>query len=144
MSESLALFDSVINSRWFLRTSIILFLNKIDIFQDKLSRVSNGPFGFVFFWWTDRFEGTVGTILRGVYGWAECEEGDQIYLVAVHADEQGKAQHVFAVSVFIGASDYKISKSHYLFQHHGGHGFVEHSARLHRGLRNDNTEFPRR
>lgn len=39
MAESLVLFDSVINSRWFLRTSIILFLNKIDIFRHKLRRV---------------------------------------------------------------------------------------------------------
>jgi len=41
MAESLVLFDSVINSRWFLRTSIILFLNKIDIFRHKLRKVSN-------------------------------------------------------------------------------------------------------
>jgi guanine nucleotide-binding protein subunit alpha len=41
MAESLVLFDSVINSRWFLRTSIILFMNKIDIFRHKLRRVSH-------------------------------------------------------------------------------------------------------
>ncbi|KAG6826031.1 guanine nucleotide-binding protein subunit alpha [Tricholoma furcatifolium] len=39
MTESLALFESVINSRWFLRTSIILFLNKIDVFKSKLPKV---------------------------------------------------------------------------------------------------------
>ncbi|KAJ7359613.1 guanine nucleotide binding protein, alpha subunit [Mycena albidolilacea] len=39
MKESLVLFDSVINSRWFLRTSIILFLNKIDVFKAKLPKV---------------------------------------------------------------------------------------------------------
>ncbi|CAI2174138.1 592_t:CDS:2 [Funneliformis geosporum] len=39
MIESLILFESVINSRWFLRTSIILFLNKIDLFRRKLPRV---------------------------------------------------------------------------------------------------------
>ncbi|KAI0032082.1 G-protein alpha subunit [Vararia minispora EC-137] len=39
MVESLVLFDSVINSRWFLRTSIILFLNKIDVFKQKLPKV---------------------------------------------------------------------------------------------------------
>ncbi|KAF7354156.1 Heterotrimeric G-protein alpha subunit [Mycena venus] len=39
MKESLLLFDSVINSRWFLRTSIILFLDKIDVFKVKLSKV---------------------------------------------------------------------------------------------------------
>lgn len=39
MNESLILFESVINSRWFLRTSIILFLNKIDVFKTKLPKV---------------------------------------------------------------------------------------------------------
>ncbi|PPQ86211.1 hypothetical protein CVT25_006891 [Psilocybe cyanescens] len=39
MQESLVLFESVINSRWFLRTSIILFLNKIDVFKNKLPKV---------------------------------------------------------------------------------------------------------
>lgn len=36
LKESLALFDSVVNSRWFARTSIVLFLNKIDVFAKKL------------------------------------------------------------------------------------------------------------
>lgn len=58
MAESLVLFESVINSRWFLRTSVIvrisryhsgwlrlktassqLFLNKIDLFKVKLPKV---------------------------------------------------------------------------------------------------------
>ncbi|KAF7363677.1 Heterotrimeric G-protein alpha subunit [Mycena sanguinolenta] len=39
MLESLVLFESVINSRWFLRTSIILFLNKIDVFRTMLDKV---------------------------------------------------------------------------------------------------------
>jgi hypothetical protein len=39
MQESLVLFESVINSRWFLRTSVILFLNKIDVFKAKLPKV---------------------------------------------------------------------------------------------------------
>lgn len=38
MIESLILFDSVVNSRWFMRTSIVLFLNKIDLFMQKLER----------------------------------------------------------------------------------------------------------
>jgi guanine nucleotide-binding protein G(i) subunit alpha len=36
MQEALTLFDSICNSRWFVKTSIILFLNKIDLFQEKL------------------------------------------------------------------------------------------------------------
>jgi hypothetical protein len=47
MRESLYLFESVINSRWFLRTSVILFLNKIDVFKRKLPKVC---FERCFFW----------------------------------------------------------------------------------------------
>lgn len=36
MQEALTLFDSICNSRWFTRTSIILFLNKIDLFKEKI------------------------------------------------------------------------------------------------------------
>ncbi|KAF8839818.1 G-protein alpha subunit [Paxillus ammoniavirescens] len=39
LAESLVLFESIINSRWFLRTSIILFMNKIDIFKTRLPKV---------------------------------------------------------------------------------------------------------
>ncbi|KAI7856151.1 G-alpha protein [Circinella umbellata] len=38
LHESLTLFDSICNSKWFIKTSIILFLNKIDLFAEKLSR----------------------------------------------------------------------------------------------------------
>ena len=36
MKESLALFDQICNSKWFQQTSMIVFLNKIDLFQTKL------------------------------------------------------------------------------------------------------------
>lgn len=36
MQEALTLFDSICNSRWFGKTSTILFLNKTDIFKQKL------------------------------------------------------------------------------------------------------------
>jgi len=39
MEESLTLFGSIVNSAWFTRTSIVLFLNKIDIFRRKLLKV---------------------------------------------------------------------------------------------------------
>jgi len=45
MQEALTLFDSICNSRWFVKTSIILFLNKIDLFAEKLSR---SPMGLYF------------------------------------------------------------------------------------------------
>ena len=39
MMEALTLFDTICNSRWFQKTSIILFLNKTDIFKEKVERV---------------------------------------------------------------------------------------------------------
>jgi guanine nucleotide-binding protein G(i) subunit alpha len=36
MDESLVLFDSICNSKWFKNTSIILFLNKVDLFREKI------------------------------------------------------------------------------------------------------------
>lgn len=38
MQEALTLFDSICNSRWFLKTSMILFLNKVDLFKSKLPK----------------------------------------------------------------------------------------------------------
>ena len=40
MDEALALFKEICNTRWFLHTSLILFLNKMDIFEDKLLGLS--------------------------------------------------------------------------------------------------------
>jgi guanine nucleotide-binding protein subunit alpha, other len=36
MQEAIMLFKSLVNCEWFKRKSIILFLNKIDLFRDKL------------------------------------------------------------------------------------------------------------
>ena len=36
MMESMKLFDSICNNRWFEDTSIILFLNKKDLFAEKI------------------------------------------------------------------------------------------------------------
>ncbi|SCV02331.1 LANO_0F16820g1_1 [Lachancea nothofagi CBS 11611] len=38
MHESIMLFDTLLNSRWFANTPFILFLNKTDIFKEKLTR----------------------------------------------------------------------------------------------------------
>jgi guanine nucleotide-binding protein G(i) subunit alpha len=38
MIESMKLFDSICNSKWFVETSIILFLNKKDLFEDKITK----------------------------------------------------------------------------------------------------------
>jgi len=39
MHESLLLFDEICNSSWFQNTSIILFLNKEDLFREKITKV---------------------------------------------------------------------------------------------------------
>lgn len=39
MTESLSLFEEISNSRWFSNTNFILFLNKTDLFQEKIKQV---------------------------------------------------------------------------------------------------------
>lgn len=39
MKESLLLFDEICNSRWFTETSMILFLNKTDLFREKIKTI---------------------------------------------------------------------------------------------------------
>ncbi len=39
MVESLKLFNDVVNNRWFVQTNVILFLNKKDIFAQKIVKV---------------------------------------------------------------------------------------------------------
>ncbi|GAA5999644.1 guanine nucleotide-binding protein subunit alpha [Rhodotorula paludigena] len=36
MQEALMLFDSICNSQWFVNTSMILFLNKVDVFRERI------------------------------------------------------------------------------------------------------------
>nr|ARF06927.1 guanine nucleotide-binding protein G(i) subunit alpha [Mordacia mordax] len=38
MHESMKLFDSICNNKWFTETSIILFLNKKDLFEEKINK----------------------------------------------------------------------------------------------------------
>ncbi|KAE9415840.1 hypothetical protein Angca_008376 [Angiostrongylus cantonensis] len=40
MIESMRLFESICNSRWFINTSMILFLNKKDLFAEKIQRTN--------------------------------------------------------------------------------------------------------
>jgi hypothetical protein len=39
MKESLELFEEICNSKWFTKTAIILFLNKVDLFVEKIKKV---------------------------------------------------------------------------------------------------------
>lgn len=40
LDEALNLFENICNSTWFLNTAIILFLNKKDVFEEKIKKVS--------------------------------------------------------------------------------------------------------
>jgi len=40
MEETLVLWNDIVNSRWFKRTNMILFLNKTDLFKEKIKTVS--------------------------------------------------------------------------------------------------------
>jgi len=71
MQESLVLFESVVNSRWFLSTSIILFLNKIDIFQKKDNPI------------------TIGEVLPGIPGRPRHRESHQVHTMEVCEYEPG-------------------------------------------------------
>jgi len=38
MSQALHLFGDISNSKWFVGTTIVLFLNKVDIYKEKISK----------------------------------------------------------------------------------------------------------
>ncbi len=39
MHESMQLFDEICNSKWFMNTALVLFLNKSDLFKEKIEKV---------------------------------------------------------------------------------------------------------
>ena len=89
------LFDSVINSRWFLRTSIILFLNKIDVFKNKLPKVridlcacAAARLGC----WLTATPGAARTVLPRVHRRRGHQQGREVHPLAVHAGEPGAAE----------------------------------------------------
>lgn len=45
MHESMVLFDSICNNKWFAKTSLVLFLNKKDLFKEM---ISNNPLNMCF------------------------------------------------------------------------------------------------
>jgi guanine nucleotide-binding protein subunit alpha len=46
MNEALMLWESIANSHWFAKSSLILFLNKMDLFREKLPRSPITDYGF--------------------------------------------------------------------------------------------------
>ncbi|CAN8106192.1 unnamed protein product [Discula destructiva] len=46
MNEALMLWESIANSHWFLKSALILFLNKMDLFKEKLPKSPISQHGF--------------------------------------------------------------------------------------------------
>ncbi|AQZ11126.1 GPA1 (YHR005C) [Zygosaccharomyces parabailii] len=59
MQESIMLFDTLLNSKWFRNTPFILFLNKMDIFEEKVKRMPIRKF-------FPNYQGRVGDAEAGV------------------------------------------------------------------------------
>ncbi|KAJ7798558.1 hypothetical protein B0H14DRAFT_32945 [Mycena olivaceomarginata] len=78
MRESLDLFESVINSRWFLRTSVILFLTKIDVLKRKAAEDPPWP------------------LLPGIHRRQRFPESREVHPMEVHAGESSEANGVSA------------------------------------------------
>lgn len=117
MAESLVLFESVINSRWFLRTSIILFMNKIDLFAAKLSKVPLEKF------FTDYTGNLLCALYAGHSGRVQAgeaskvlicccnrsfyvrrtgyQQGCKIHSLAIHPNQSCPSPHIPSVSVHL-------------------------------------------
>jgi len=78
MQEALTLFDSICNSRWFVKTSIILFLNKIDLFAEKLPY---SPLGDYFMDYTggDNYDAACDYLLHAFVSLNQNQASKQIY-----------------------------------------------------------------
>ncbi|KAI5462639.1 G protein alpha subunit [Mariannaea sp. PMI_226] len=46
MNEALMLWESIANSHWFIKSALILFLNKMDLFKEKLPKSPISDYGF--------------------------------------------------------------------------------------------------
>lgn len=44
LTESLTLFEQILHQKWFVETPVILFLNKHDLFKEKIEAVDLGLF----------------------------------------------------------------------------------------------------
>ncbi|KAI0076150.1 heterotrimeric G protein alpha subunit B [Panus rudis PR-1116 ss-1] len=78
MQEALTLFDSICNSRWFVKTSIILFLNKIDLFAEKLPRSPLGDY-FPDYTGGDNYDAACAYLLNRFVSLNQSAQSKQIY-----------------------------------------------------------------
>lgn len=82
MHESLMLFDSICNNKFFIDTSIILFLNKKDLFAEKIKK---SPLTICFPEYTGRYRSATGLVPGArkpeeTDGKSANENGEECYL----------------------------------------------------------------
>jgi len=92
MHEALTLFDSICNGKWFTKTSMILFLNKIDILMEKIKKSrlvdffpeydSPNEYQQVIDFFTDKFRSINQSDTKQIYVHCTCAtDTDQIRFV---------------------------------------------------------------
>ncbi|KAK9971606.1 hypothetical protein ABG768_024962 [Culter alburnus] len=93
MHESLTLFDSICNNKFFVDTSIILFLNKKDLFGEKITK---SPLSICFPEYTgpNTFE-AAATFIQGQFESKNRSPNKEIYCHLTCATDTGNIQVVF-------------------------------------------------
>ena len=104
MVESMKLFDSICNSKWFLKTSIMLFLNKKDLFADK---INTSPLTICFPEYTGaNTEQEAGEFIRMQFMNLKSQKADkEIYTHFTCATDTGNIQVVFDMATDIIIKD---------------------------------------
>jgi len=93
MEESLNLFEEICNSRWFKKTSMILMLNKRDLFAEKIKKVPLTKF-FPAFEGPNTYEGATA-FLKTQFEAKQKEKSKQIYTHFTCATDTNNMKVVF-------------------------------------------------
>jgi len=93
MVEALTLFEEICNSRWFKKTSIILFLNKNDLFAEKIQKVSLNEC-FPDFEWENTYEAGC-EFIRQKFESMKRDESKQVYTHITNATDTNNMRYVF-------------------------------------------------
>ncbi|KAG1151564.1 hypothetical protein G6F37_001440 [Rhizopus arrhizus] len=93
MQEALTLFDSICNSRWFEKTSIILFLNKTDLFKKKLQKSQLNKYFPDYSGSLDDYD-TACEYFKQLFESLNCSENKQVYTHFTCATETEQVKFV--------------------------------------------------
>jgi len=107
MHESLKLFNDVVNNRWFAETDVILFLNKIDLFREKLESGKKLTTCFVDYEGADTYEECMDFILKKFLKTNKSQESERyIYHHETCATDTENVRIVFEVvsDIFMSSS----------------------------------------